>query len=173
MFFGFNVHPLCEYITGFGEDSHQFRQDLKGCVIAGTHFPDAPKFDADSDGDVVFHAICQAITSVTHVPILGGIAIELCKTEGITDSEVFLKEALKTLHEIKIVHCVISLTALKPRLQPHEKTMRQNIAKILDLPLEKVGMVFTTGNYMSFPGEGKGVTCRAVVSFERPKLVNV
>lgn len=167
------MHNFCEYITGFGEDSHQFRKDQTGCVIAGTYFPDAPQFDADSDGDVVFHAICQAITSVTHVPVLGGIAIELCKKEGVRNSEVFLKEALKTLYEIKIVHCVISLTALRPRLQQNEKMMRENIATILGLSLDKVGMIFTTGNSLCFASEGKGVTCRAVLSFERPKSINV
>jgi 2-C-methyl-D-erythritol 2,4-cyclodiphosphate synthase len=157
--------PKYAYITGFGEDSHQFRNDLNGCVIAGLHFPQAPALDADSDGDVVFHSLCQAITSVTHVPILGGLAIELCRKKGVKDSSVFLEEAKKTLKDIKIVHCVLSITALKPRLQAHEKQMRSNVAKILDLDIDQVGILFTTGNFLCHAGEGKGVTCRALISF--------
>lgn len=157
-------HPKYAYITGFGEDSHQFRNDLKGCVLAGLFFPEAPALDADSDGDVVYHALCQAITSVTHIPILGGLAIELCRKQGVKDSSVFLQEAKKTLKDIKIVHCVVSLTALKPRLQVKEKEMRTNIAKILDLEIDQVGILFTTGNFLCHAGEGKGVTCRALIS---------
>jgi 2-C-methyl-D-erythritol 2,4-cyclodiphosphate synthase len=153
------------YITGFGEDSHQFKNDTSGCIIAGHPFLDTPSFDADSDGDVAYHALCQAITSVTHVPILGKVAIELCKEKGVKDSRVFVAEALKTLKNMKILHCVVSLTAQKPRLQPQELRMRQNIAKTLQIDIEQVGMVFTTGNSMCFASQGKGVTCRAVVTF--------
>jgi len=156
-----------EYCTGFGEDSHQFREDTDGCIIAGHHFANVPSFDADSDGDIVFHALCQAITSVTHVPILGDLAIKYCREKGIRDSKIFLKEALATLGSWKIVHCVVSLTALRPRLQPHERLLRTHIAEVLGLDIEKVGIVFTSGNYLCMAGEGKGVTCRAVVSFQR------
>ena len=59
--------------VGIGQDSHRFlsEESTKPCTIAGLIFEDAPGLSADSDGDVVFHAICNAITSVTGVPILG------------------------------------------------------------------------------------------------------
>ena len=67
------TEKVCRVRVGIGQDSHRFLSDdsTKPCVVAGLMFSDAPGLSADSDGDVVFHAICNAITSVTGVPILG------------------------------------------------------------------------------------------------------
>ena len=83
---------------GMGQDSHRFLNEKgdKICTIGGVEFYDVPGLDADSDGDVVYHAICNAITSITHVHILGDIAIQMCK-QGITNSREYLVEAKKTL----------------------------------------------------------------------------
>ena len=74
--------------TGLGEDSHRFLppESTKPCIIGGLIFPDVPGFNANSDGDVAYHAICNAISSLTGVLILGDIADHLCLTNGITDS---------------------------------------------------------------------------------------
>ena len=66
--------------TGIGQDSHRFlsSDSSKPCIIAGLIFEGCPGFNANSDGDVVFHAICNAISSVTGTLILGAIADDLC-----------------------------------------------------------------------------------------------
>src|SRR6478609_3557285 len=103
--------------TGIGQDSHRFLppESTKPCVIAGIIFENAPGFNANSDGDVVFHAICNAITSLTGVLILGAIADDLCLKDGITDSEVYLKKATETLGQQKITHVAITLEGKKPK----------------------------------------------------------
>src|ERR1700735_605505 len=95
--------------TGLGQDSHRFlpADSFKPCRIAGLDFDDTPGFNANSDGDLVFHALCNAITSLTGVLILGAIADDLCLKDGITDSEVYLKEALKTLGSQTITHVAV------------------------------------------------------------------
>ena len=99
------------YRTGIGQDSHRFLNPPteKPCVIGGCLIDNVPGFDADSDGDVIFHSLCNAISSITHVPILGGIAIDLNKRHGITNSQVFVEEALKTLVPYAIEHVAFSL----------------------------------------------------------------
>ena len=74
---------------GFGQDSHRFlpQGTTKPCVIAGVTFPDTPGFNANSDGDLVIHALCNAISSVSGSLILGNIADDLCLKDGITDSD--------------------------------------------------------------------------------------
>ena len=96
--------------VGIGQDSHRFlpEDSAKPCVIGGIIFDEMPGLDADSDGDVVLHAICNAITSLSGVPILGGLAIELCHKNGITDSRVYLERALETLGKQKIQHVALS-----------------------------------------------------------------
>ncbi len=152
--------------TGMGQDSHRFLppESSKPCVIAGLIFEDVPGFNANSDGDVVFHAICNAITSLTHVLILGGIADDLCLKDGITDSEVYLRKAAETLGRQQITHIAVSIEAKKPAFKKRLTQMRENIARVLNLQVEQVGITATTGEGLTDFGCGDGVQCFAIVT---------
>jgi 2-C-methyl-D-erythritol 2,4-cyclodiphosphate synthase len=152
--------------TGIGQDSHRFLPPdaTKPCVIAGLIFEDAPGFIANSDGDVVLHAICNAISSVTGILILGNIADELCLKDGITDSEVYLKEAMKTLNGQKVTHVAISIEGKKPKFKPHLLEMRQNIARIMHLDVSQVGITATSGEGLTDFGCGDGVQAFAIIT---------
>ncbi|CCB85109.1 MULTISPECIES: 2-C-methyl-D-erythritol 2,4-cyclodiphosphate synthase [Parachlamydia] len=154
--------------TGLGQDSHRFLQpdSSKLCIIAGVIFDDTPGFNANSDGDVVYHAICNAITSLSGVLILGGIADDLCLNDGITDSEVYLKEALKTLGKQKIVHVAISLEGKKPKFKDKILQMREKIAQVMGLSVEEVGITATSGEGLTDFGCGDGVQCFAILTTE-------
>ncbi len=151
--------------VGFGQDSHRFllEKGEKVCIIGGVSFPELPGLDADSDGDVVFHALCNAITSITHVPILGGLAIQMCKS-GITNSKEYLLEAKKTLKERKILHIAISIEGKRPRMQLALKKMRKNIAEILEIEISEVGITCTSGNELGDFGRGVGVQCFCILT---------
>jgi len=147
---------------GFGQDSHKFllsADSEKRCIIAGLQFEEVPGFDADSDGDIVFHAICNAITSVTHVPILGEIAVDLCHRKGQTDSRIYLGEAVKSLEGRMIEHIAISIEGKRPRLQGRMKEIRQSIASATFLRLDQVGASCTSGDGMTPFGKGEGMMC--------------
>jgi 2-C-methyl-D-erythritol 2,4-cyclodiphosphate synthase len=152
--------------TGIGQDSHRFLppDSSKPCLIAGLVFDDAPGFNANSDGDVVLHAICNAISSLTGVLILGNIADDLCLKDGITDSEVYLIEALKTLGEQDITHVAITIEAKKPRIKPRILEMRLNIARIMQLEISQVGITATSGEGLTDFGCGDGVQAFAIVT---------
>ena len=104
--------------TGIGQDSHRFLppDSSKPCVIGGLIFDDVPGFMANSDGDVVFHAICNAISSSTGVLILGAIADELCLKDGITDSEDLFKRSHENLGKQRITHVAITLEGKKAKV---------------------------------------------------------
>jgi 2-C-methyl-D-erythritol 2,4-cyclodiphosphate synthase len=150
--------------VGIGQDSHKFLSEdvKKTCVIGGVSFNDVPGFSADSDGDVVYHAICNAISSITHVYILGDKAIVMCK-EGVTDSKYYLIEAKKSLQGQKINHISISIEAKRPKLQSSILQMRKNVAEILNLDLDQVGITCTSGNNLGDFGRGYGVQALAIV----------
>lgn len=152
--------------TGLGQDSHQFldKETSKPLVIGGIIFEGYPGFDANSDGDIVLHAICNAISSITHVLILGGIADELCLKQDITDSEVYLKEAMKTLGNKKVAHVAVSVEGLKPKLKDRLIDMRKNVARIMNLDIDDVGITATTGEGLSDVGCGDGMEAFAVVT---------
>ena len=152
--------------TGIGQDSHRFLppDSSKPCIIAGLIFENTPGFMANSDGDVVFHAICNAISSLTGVLILGAVADDLCLKDGITDSEVYLKEALKTLGGQQITHVAISIEAKKPKFKDRILEMRENIARVMALDISQVGVTATSGEGLTDFGCGDGLQCFVIVT---------
>ena len=154
--------------TGIGQDSHRFLppESSKPCIIAGLIFDNVPGFMANSDGDVVFHAICNAITSVTGILILGAIADDLCLKDGITDSEVYLKEAMKTLGKQKVSHVAVTIEAKKPKFKERLLEMRENTARVMGLDVSQVGITATSGEGLTDFGCGDGVQCFCIVTTE-------
>ena len=154
------------YRTGIGQDSHRFLKEKTGkkCTIAGLIFDDAPGLDADSDGDVVLHAICNAISSITHIYILGEVAPILCHDKGITDSTVYLEHAMQTLDNKRVTHVSVSVEAKEPRMQNRALEMRQNVAKLMGINEVDVGITFTSGDKLSDFARGEGLQAFAVVT---------
>ena len=154
--------------TGIGQDSHRFMppDSTKPCVIAGIIFEGVPGFHANSDGDVVFHAICNAISSLTGILILGAVADDLCLKDGITDSEVFLAEAMKVLGKQKVTHVAVTIEAKKPKFKTRLDEMRANTARVMNLDISQVGITATSGEGLTDFGCGDGVQCFAIVTTE-------
>ena len=154
--------------TGIGQDSHRFlpTDSSKPCIIAGCIFEDAPGFQANSDGDVVYHAICNALTSLMGTLILGGIADDLCLKDGITDSEVYLKKAMEYLNSQRVTHVAITIEAKAPKFRKRLLEMRENIARVMELKIEQVGITATSGEGLTDFGCGVGVQCFAIVTTE-------
>ncbi len=152
--------------TGIGQDSHRFLPDdsTKPCIIAGLIFEDVPGLSADSDGDVVLHAICNAISSVTGVPILGGIAIELCHKHGITDSSVYLEKALMTLKQQQIEHVSLTIEGKRPRMQARNSEMLSKIATLMRIDIDQVGLTITSGDGLTDFGCGDGLQCFCILT---------
>ena len=159
--------------TGIGQDSHRFLppDSTKPCVIGGVIFEDVPGFNANSDGDVVLHAICNAITSITGVVILGDIADRLCLNEGKTDSELYVVEALKTLGRQTMTHVAITVEAKRPKLKHRLTEIRKNIARILGLECDQVGITATTGEGLTDFGCGDGVQAFAIITTQADSCI--
>ncbi len=159
-----NKFPIIR--TGIGQDSHRFLSSdtSKPCVIGGLMFKDCPGFSADSDGDVVLHALCNAITSLSGVPILGKIAIDLCHKDHITDSSVYLEKALETLVNQQITHIAITLEGKRPRMQVRILEMREKIASLMRLEASQIGISVTSGDGLTDFGRGDGMQCICIMT---------
>lgn len=151
--------------TGIGQASHRFlsTDSSKPCVIGGLIFDDAPGFNADSDGDIVLHSLCNAIATLTGEPI-DEMADDLCLKDGITDSEVYLKHALKTLGRQAVAHVSITIEAKKPSLKERIPEMRENIARIMGLSLSQVGITAVTGEGLTDFGCGDGAQAFSIIT---------
>lgn len=143
--------------TAIGQDSHRFAEEEKPLILGGILIKGEPGLAANSDGDVLMHALTNAVSGITGVNILGTIADDLCLNKGIKDSAKYLKEALKYLAGWQIVHCSLSVEAARPKMQPHIAVIKQNLATLLDISEEDMGLTATSGEGLTAFGRGEGI----------------
>ena len=152
--------------VAIGQDSHRidFENKEKKFVLGGVEFKEEYSLLGNSDADVVLHAITNAVSGITCKNILGKASDEMCQN-GITNSEEYLKEALKYLNE-KIVHISISIECKMPKITPKIEEMRKNIARILNISENSVGITATTGEGLTEFGKGNGVSAFVIITVE-------
>lgn len=152
--------------VAIGQDSHRFEFEDKNkkLILGGIVFENATPLSGNSDADVVLHSITNAVSGITCKNILGKIADDMCKS-GITNSEEYLKEALKYL-DSKIIHLSISIECKTPKISPKIEDMRKNISRILDIPETSVGITATTGEGLTEFGKGNGISVFSVITVE-------
>ena len=157
----------CLVRIGFGTDSHRFdRSGRKPLVLGGVTISDAPGLDANSDGDVILHALFNAMSQACGGHSLGYYADPLCK-KGITDSTEYLNIALDM---VKKRSCVVNnigimIEAAEPRIPIDTiEKMRRRIAELTGVQEQDVGVTFTSGEGLSAFGRGEGILAQAVVS---------
>lgn len=152
--------------VAIGQDSHKinYSNKEKKLILGGIEFKEEYSILANSDGDVVLHAITNAISGITCKNILGKVSDQMCKN-GITNSEEYLKEALKYLKE-KIVHISISIECQTPKISPKLDEMRNNIARILQVEENCVGITATTGEGLTEFGKGNGISVFVCLTVE-------
>lgn len=150
--------------TGFGQDSHAFEKTPSGkpLKLAGIVF-EGPALEGNSDADVVLHALCNALTGVHGVVVLGKATDELSKA-GKNDSAEYVKLALSYLGSLKLSHVSISLECLRPKIVPQLDEMRKNVSKILGLDYRDVAITAHTGEGLTAFGRGEGILATVIVT---------
>lgn len=156
-------------ISTIGQDSHRFGEPAGDTFIklGGTDIPFDRPIEANSDGDVVYHAITNAVSGFTGINILGGEADKICLEKGIKDSSVYLKKALEYLTDGKIIHCSVTIECLRPKLKAHIPAMKESIGKILGIPSSSVGITATTGEGLTGFGRGEGIQVFCILTFTK------
>ena len=152
--------------TGLGQDSHPFDTEstTKSLVLGGIVFPWGRPLQGNSDADVVLHALTNAISGVTGVNILGKVSDELCLQQGITDSRVYVQEALKHLGHWQICHVSLSIECKIPKISPKIEEMKVSIAQLLNLSVQDVGITATSGEELTAFGRGEGIQVFCIVT---------
>lgn len=151
--------------AAIGQDSHRFEEGYdKPLILGGVLFPEEQGLSANSDGDVVLHAITNAISGITCRNILGAVADEMCRS-GITNSAEYLQEALKSL-EGRISHLSISIECMHPRISPMIPAMRESIAGLLNIQPRQVGITATSGEGLTDCGRGLGISVLCILTVE-------
>lgn len=157
------------YISTIGQDSHRFGEPAGDCsiMLGGVPVPSNRPVLANSDGDVILHAITNAVSGLTGKIVLGGIADKLCLEEGIKDSSVYLKKALEDLVDSEIIHCSMTVECLVPKLKSHLDAIRAKVGELLNIPASSVGITATTGEGLTEFGRGEGIQVFVILSFRK------
>ena len=137
-------------------------KDNKKLILAGVIFEEEVPLLANSDGDVILHAVTNAISGITTKNILGDRTKQLLK-DGVTDSKVYLKEALKYL-DGKIIHLSISIECKKPKISPKISEMRKSLSNLLGIPENSIGITATSGEELTEFGKGNGINVFACIT---------
>jgi 2-C-methyl-D-erythritol 2,4-cyclodiphosphate synthase len=156
-------------ISTIGQDSHRFGDSCGEVTIklGGIDIPFDKPIVANSDGDVVLHAITNAVSGFTGVNILGGEADKICLEDGIKDSTVYLRKALEYMKDGNVIHCSVTIECLRPKLMPHIPEMKKAIGNLLGLPVSSVGITATTGEGLTGFGKGEGIQVFAILTFAK------
>ena len=154
--------------VAIGQDSHRFTEESceKKLMLGGVLIEGYPGLLGNSDADVVLHALINAVSGITGVNILGGIADDMCLKEGITGSRAYLEKALSFLEGQRIAHVSISIEALRPKLAPHIESIRESVAELLGMDKKSVGITATTGEGLTEFGKGKGIFCTVILTVQ-------
>lgn len=149
---------------GHGFDAHRFCEG-DAVVIGGVTISHTQGMAAHSDGDVLIHAICDALLGAL---ALGDIGRHFPDTDpaykGI-DSAVLLTEVMRRVGAAgyRVGNLDATVIAQAPRLSGHIEAMRSRLAELLGCDADRVNVKATTTEGMGFTGRGEGISAHAVV----------
>jgi len=151
--------------TGLGRDSHPFGPG-DGLALGGIRIPDAPPLVGHSDGDVVLHAVADALLGAAALGDLGRIfPAGDSATRGVA-SAALVDGVLERLSEAgyRAVGVDVTIVGARPPLAAHLDGMRDAIAGVLGVVPDAVSVKASTGNLSGDEGAGRVVTAQAVAS---------
>lgn len=154
--------------VGYGYDVHALAEG-ETLWLGGIQIPHTKGTVAHSDGDVVLHAISDALLGAAGLRDIGFHFPDTAAEFKNADSKVLLQKVMQKLQEkgfcVGNVDCTIS--AQKPKLNPHIPEMQNVIAKLLQVEAEDVSIKATTTEKLGFEGREEGISVSAVALIQQ------
>ena len=154
--------------TGFGYDCHRFTQG-DHLVIGGEKISFHQGIEAHSDGDVLLHAICDALLGAAGLGDIGRHYPDTDPQFRDIKSALLLERVARKIEEDNYITGNVDSTVIleAPKLAEHICAMRINISRVLKIPATNVNVKATTNEGMGFIGRGEGIAAYAVVTLLR------
>jgi 2-C-methyl-D-erythritol 2,4-cyclodiphosphate synthase len=155
---------------GQGIDAHRFGEG-RPLVLGGVRIDFELGLEAHSDGDVLLHALCDALLGAAGLGDIGRHFPDSDAEFKNVDSRLLLRQVVLLLHqaELSIQNVDLTLVAQRPRMSPHVDAMVENIAHDLQVPLHCVNVKATTTERMGFTGREEGIAAFAIVLLDEPR----
>ncbi|MEX2474000.1 2-C-methyl-D-erythritol 2,4-cyclodiphosphate synthase [Marinobacter sp.] len=150
---GFDVHAFCEGSS---------------VTLGGVRIPHSHGLKAHSDGDVLLHALADALLGALALGDIGHLFPDTSEEWAGADSRDLLKRVMVRVREegYGVVNVDSTLIAQAPKMAPHVDTMRLNIAEDLGVAASRVSVKATTTEELGFTGRREGIACQAVCLLE-------
>ena len=152
---------------GIGLDAHAFEEGVP-LVLAGVSLDHPRGLAGHSDGDVIAHALTDALLGAAGLADIGALFPSDDERYRGADSLELLAEAYRQVqvagYELANADCV--LIGQEPRIAPHRAEMGERLAAALGVRAERVGVRATTTDFLGFTGRGEGLAAQAVALLE-------
>ena len=160
------------YRVGHGVDVHKFAEVVdktKPLKLAGVQVSEEYSLIAHSDGDVVLHAICDAILGAASKGDIGYHFPDDDEDYSGISSSKLLAHVLTLIHKdnFEIVNIDITVLAEVPRLSPFRKIMIDNLCGLLSLSSSRCNLKATTTEGLGYLGRKEGIACHCVVLLKK------
>lgn len=156
-------------LSGIGYDSHRLAAGRK-LVIGGVELPSERGCDGHSDADVLAHAVIDALLGAAGLGDIGERFPDSDERWRDADSMQLLEDVVESVIAVglEIVNMDCTVVMETPKLAPHRQAIRERLAKVLALELERVNVKASTGEGIGFIGRGEGVAALAIVNLGHP-----
>ncbi len=150
---GFDVHAFCE-------------GDF--VILGGVQIPHSQGLKAHSDGDVLLHALADALLGAVALGDIGHLFPDSSDEWAGADSRDLLRRVMARVRDegYEVVNVDSTIIAQAPKMAPHVEAMRLNIAEDLGVAANRVSVKATTTEKLGFTGRGEGIACQAVCLLE-------
>jgi 2-C-methyl-D-erythritol 2,4-cyclodiphosphate synthase len=154
--------------VGIGVDAHALAEGVP-LVLAGVEFPDEPGLVGHSDGDVISHALIDAVLGAAGLGDIGWLFPSGDpRWQGASSLDLLRRaDAVVRKAGYELVNADCILVGERPRLQPVRDAMRANLANAMGVEVECVTVRATTTDGLGFTGRGEGLAATAVALVRR------
>ena len=158
---------------GHGFDVHKFGGEGP-ITLGGVKIPYQYGLVAHSDGDVVLHAITDALIGALALGDIGKLFPDNDPQYKGIDSRILLRKVYSIIQNkgYKLVNLDTTIIAQEPKMRGHVDQMRVNIAEDLNVHFEQISVKATTTEQLGFTGRKEGIACEAVVLLTKIAKVN-
>lgn len=149
---------------GHGIDVHRFSES-RPLILGGVRIAERGGLEGHSDADAVLHALTDAILGAVGAGDIGEYFPSSDPRWKDAASRLFLEEAVRLLDErgAEISNIDLTIIAERPRLVPHKPAIRESVASLAGIDVEKVNVKATTTDGLGFTGRGEGLCAFATV----------
>ena len=159
---------LASLRIGHGFDVHRFSDSYiaeKPLKLCGVELPEQRSLLAHSDGDVVLHAVCDAMLGAIGAGDIGQHFPDTDPAFAGKDSAILLGQVLQlvTQQGLQLINIDVTVIAQVPKLAPHRQAMAARLAELLKLEAARVNIKATTTEKLGYIGREEGIACHCVV----------